>query len=122
MRTATVVLEVFVVAVVLAFIVTLSTGTLEMQVLAAGLVVPIIILSLLFVRYCWRGKAWSYAGAAVLGCIGVALRIVVSTQPDLEVGGGLPLWMTTLYLVLGALVAALNLESFLELRRAAPNA
>jgi hypothetical protein len=120
MRTATVMLEVFVVAIALAFVVTVSTGTIEMQALAAGFVVPIIVLSLLFVRYCRRGKAWSYAGAAVLGGIGVALRVVVSTQPDLEVGGGLPLWVTALYLVLGTLVAVLNLESVLELRRAAP--
>ena len=65
MRTATLLLEIFVVAVVLAFLVTVSTGTFEMQILAAGLIVPIIILSLVFVRYCRRGKAWSYAGASV---------------------------------------------------------
>jgi hypothetical protein len=115
-RTATLLLEVFVVAIALAFLVTVSTGTFEMQILAAGLVVPIIILSLVFVRYCGRGKAWSYAGASVLGAIGAALRVVVSTQPNLEVGGGLPIGVTVFYVVLGTLVALLNFESALELR------
>jgi len=120
-RAATALLEVFVVAVVLAFLVTVSTRTLEMQVLATGLVTPIIIISLVFIRYCRRGKVWSFAGAAVLGAIGVALRLVVSTQPNLEVGGGLPLGVTAVYVALGTLVALLNLESVLELRRIAPN-
>jgi|GEM_PF-2025947 len=121
MRTATALLEIFVVAVVLAFIVTVSTGTFEMQILAAGLIIPIIILSLVFVRYCKKGKAWSYAGASALGASGVALRVIVSTQPNLEVGGGLPLGVTALYIVLGTLVALLNLESVLELRRITPS-
>ena len=121
MKAATALLEIFVVAIVLAFMVTVSTGTFEMQILAAGLVVPIIILSLVFVRYCKKGKAWSYAGASRLGALGVALRVVVSTQPNLEVGGGLPLGVTALYIVLGTLVALLNLESVLELRRITPS-
>ena len=56
LRAATALLEVFVVAVVLAFLLTVSKGTLEMQVLATGLVTPIIIISLVFIRYCRRGK------------------------------------------------------------------
>jgi len=92
-----------------------------MQVLATGLVTPIIIISLVLVRYCRRGKVWSFAGASVLGAIGVALRLVVSTQPNLEVGGGLPLGVTAAYVALGTLVALLNFESVLELRRIAPD-
>ena len=121
MRAATTLLEVFVVAIVLAFLVTVSTGTREMQTLALGLIMPIIVLSLVFVRYCRKGRMWSYAGAAVLGAFGVALRVIVSTQPGLEVGGGLPLGLTALYIALGSLVALLNLESVLELRRTAPD-
>jgi hypothetical protein len=120
MRAATALLEVFVVAIVLALLVTVSKGTLEMQALAAGVVTPIIVLSLVFVRYCRMGKAWSFAGASVLGAFGVVLRVVVSTQPSLEVGGGLPIGVTALYIALGALVALLNLKSVLELRRTAP--
>ena len=121
MRTATALLEVFVFAIVLAFLVTVSTGTSEMQLLAVGLIIPIIVLSLVFIRYCRKGKAWSYAGAAVLGVFGVSLRVVVSTQPNLEVGGGLPVGVTVLYVALGSLVALLNFESVLELRAARPN-
>jgi hypothetical protein len=120
-RAATVLLELFVVAVVLALVVTVSTGTSEMQALAVGLIVPIVILSLVLIRYCRRGKIWSYAGASALGAFGVALRLIVSTQPTLEVGGGLPTWVSALYIALGASVALLNLESVLELRRTARN-
>jgi len=51
-----------------------------------------------------------------LGVVGVALRIVVSTQPNLEVGGELPLCVTVLYIVLGALVALVDFRFVLELR------
>lgn len=116
MRMATLLLEVFVVAVVLAFLVTVATGTFEMRALAAGLIIPIVVLSLAFVHYSRMGRWWSYAGASVLGAFGVALRLIVSTQPSLEVGGGLPLGVDLLYIVLGCLVALLNFESVLELR------
>jgi thiol-disulfide isomerase/thioredoxin len=39
-----------------------------------------------------------------------------STQPSLEVGGGLPIGVTELYIVLGALLALKSYESMLELR------
>jgi hypothetical protein len=48
--------------------------------------------------------------------MGVILRVIVSTQPNLEVGGGLPLGITVLYIVLGALVALKNYEAMLELK------
>jgi hypothetical protein len=120
MRAGTFLLEIFVVAIVVAFLGTVSTGTSEMRILAAGLIVPIIVLSLICIRYCKRGIRWGYAGASVLGVVGVALRVVVSTQPTLEVGGGLPLWVTVVYILLGSLVALLNFESVLELRAARP--
>ena len=73
MRTTITLLEVFVVAVVLAFVVTVASGTLEMQALAAGLIIPIILLSVVFIRYCRLRKFWSFAGATILGVLGVAL-------------------------------------------------
>ena len=116
MKAATALFGVFIVAIVLAFTVTVSTGTLEMQGIAVGLVIPIIILSLVFIRFSIKGKAWSFAGASVLGVFGVAIRLVVSTQPNLEVGGGLPAWVSALYIILGVSVALLNLACVLELR------
>ena len=110
-------MEVFVLAIVLAFTVTFTTGTSEMQILSTGFIAPIVILALIFIRYCRRRKAWSYAGATILGAVGVVLRVAVSTQPNLEVGGGLPIGVTALYIVLGALLALKSYESLLELRK-----
>jgi hypothetical protein len=115
-KAATLLLEVFVVAIVLAFVVTVAAGTSQMQAIAAGLIIPIIVLSIAFVRYCRMGRWWSYAGASVLGALGVALRLMVSTQPGVEVGGGLPLGVDLLYVALGCLVALTNYEAALELR------
>lgn len=117
MKAATALFGVFIVAIVLAFIITVSTGTAEMQAIAAGLVVPIIILSIVFIRFSIKGKEWSFAGASVLGVFGVAIRLIVSTEPNLEVGGGLPVWVSALYVILGVSVALLNLACVLGLRR-----
>jgi len=116
MRSAVVLTELFVVAIVLALLITLSSVSPSAQLLAAGAVAPIIVLSLVFIRYCRRRKLWGYAGASVLGAVGVCLRIAVSTQPSLEVGGGLPLWVSALYIVLGVMVASVNFMAALELR------
>jgi hypothetical protein len=62
-----------------------------------------------------KRKVWSFAGASILGAIGVILRVIVSTQPNLEIGGGLPVGITVLYIVLGALVSLKNYEAMLEL-------
>ena len=117
MRAAVGLLGIFVIAIIFAFLVTLVTGTFEMRLLSAALITPIIILSLVFLYYCRKRRVWSYAGASILGAIGVILRVVVSTQPSLEVGGGLPVGATALYIVLGALVSLKCYESMLELRK-----
>lgn len=116
MKTSIVLLEVFLVAIILALIVTVMNSVFEVQLLAVTLISPIIILTVVFIYYCRKQKVWSYAGASILGIIGVILRVTISTQPNLEVGGGLPIGITVLYIVLGALVALKNYESFLELR------
>jgi hypothetical protein len=115
MRTAIGLLEVFVVAILIALIVTVEDVSSDVRLLAAVSVTPIIILSLVFIYYCRKGRVWSYAGASILGAIGVALRVVISTKPNLEVGGGLPVGVTVLYVVLGALVSLKNYEVVLEL-------
>ena len=111
MKTAIGLLELFVIAIVLAFVATVTTGTMVMQVLAAGLITPIVVVALVFIYYCRRRKIWSYAGATVLGALGVVLRVIVSTQPSLEVGGGLPVGVTVLYIVIGSLVSLKSYES-----------
>lgn len=116
MRAAVALLEVFVVAVLLALAVTVSTVSPAVALLALVSVTPVVALSLVFLHYCRKQKAWSFAGAAVLGAVGVTLRVVVSTRPGLEVGGGLPVGVTVLYIVLGVLVSLKSYESFLELR------
>ena len=61
----------------------------EVQILAITLVSPLIILNIVFIYYCRKRKVWSYAGSSILGALGVILRVIISTQPNLEVGGGL---------------------------------
>ena len=106
----------FLVAIILALIVNVINSVFEVQILAITLVSPIIILNIVFIYYCKRRKVWSYAEASILGVIGVVLRVIISTQPNLEVGGGLPVGITVLYIVLGALVALKNYEAMLELK------
>ena len=116
MRTSIVLLEVFLVAIILALIVTVMNSVFEVQLLAITLISPLIILNVVFIYYCRKRKVWSYAGASILGAIGVIIRVIISTQPNLEVDGGLPIGITVLYIVLGSLVALKNYEAMLELR------
>jgi hypothetical protein len=117
MRSAVGLLELFLVAIILAFLATFATGTTEMRIISVAFITPITILSIVFICYCRRKKVWSYAGASILGALGVILRVAVSTQPSLEVGGELPVGVTALYMVLGALVSLKNYEAMLELRK-----
>ena len=109
-------LEVFVLAIVVALIITVESVPFTVRVLAAGVVSPIIVLSIIFIHFCRKRKIWSFAGSAVLGAVGVLLRILISTQPSLEVGGGLPVGVTVLYIVLGSLVSLKSYESVLDLK------
>ena len=115
MRTSIALLEVFLVAIILALIVTVMNSVFQVQLLAITLISPIIVLNIIFIYFCRKRKVWSYAGASILGAIGVILRVIISTQPNLEVGGGLPVGITAFYIVLGALVALKNYEAMLEL-------
>jgi len=117
MKTAVTLLYVFIIAIVGALVVTLSSVSSNVQIIAVVSVTPILVLSAIFVYFCRKGKAWSFAGASILGALGVILRVVVSTEPNLEVGGGLPAGVTALYIVIGALVALKNYESFTELKK-----
>ena len=116
MKTAIGLLEIFLIAIVVAFVITVAYVPTEVKFIAIGAVSPFVILAVAFIYYCRRGKLWSFAGASILGAAGVLLRVVISTQPNLEVGGGLPVGVTVLYIVIGALVSLINYESVLELR------
>jgi hypothetical protein len=115
MKTSIILLELFLVAILLALIVTVMNSVFEVQILLITLISPLIILNIIFIYYCRKRKLWSYAGASILGAIGIMLRVIISTQPNLEVGGGLPIGITVLYIVLGALVSLKNYEAMLEL-------
>lgn len=108
-------LEIFVFAVLVALIITLESVPFSVRLLATGLVSPIIVLSIIFSYFCRKRKIWSFAGASILGAIGVILRVLISTQSSLEVGGGLPVGVTVLYIVLGSLVSLKSYESVLDL-------
>jgi FtsH-binding integral membrane protein len=117
-RTAMVLLALFLVAVLAALAVTLYSVASSVGILAASVVSPIIGLTLLFLYFERRRRPWSFAGAAFLGMLGVTLRLIVNSQSQLEVGGGLPLWVTVTYVALGSLVVATSLWAILVLRRA----
>ncbi|HXY56808.1 MAG TPA: hypothetical protein VEH01_04250 [Nitrososphaerales archaeon] len=119
-RVATAILELFIAAVVVALAITLSSVSPGVQAIASAAVVPIILVSLILLHYCRRRRPWSFASASALGALGVALRLAVSTQPSLEVGGGLPPIVSALYVTLGALTSLSSFVAFLELRGSKP--
>jgi hypothetical protein len=116
-KLATTLLALFLILVLLALGVTLSSVATSIKVLAAGAVTPIVALSLLFIIFQLRRRPWAFAGAALLGALGVVLRLVINTQPQLEVGGGLPLWVTATYVATGVAVLLTNLWAYLSLTR-----
>jgi len=105
MKAAVALLEVFLVAVVLALLVTVYSVPFVVKFLALALVAPFVAVGFLLVRHCRRGEVWAFAGGAVLGALGVFLRLFINAHPNLEVGGGLPLWVTLAYVVLGGSVS-----------------
>jgi hypothetical protein len=109
-------LEVFLVAIIVALITTVESVSRPVQVLAAVVVSPIIILSIVFIYFCGKRKIWSFVGSSILGALGVIIRVLVSTKPSLEVGGGLPIGVTILYIVLGSMVSLKSYEAVLDLR------
>ena len=119
MKTAISLLYVFLIAIIIAFVITITTVAPNVKILAVVFVVPIATLSMVFIYYCTNGRIWSYAGASILGAIGVVLRVAVSTQPNLEVGGGLPAGVTALYIVLGSLLSLKSYESVIEAKKEA---
>ena len=90
MKAAIGVLYVFIIAIVGALVITVASVPAGVQLLAITAVMPIVALSVIFTYFCRKGKIWSFAGASVLSVLGVILRVIISTQPNLEVGRGLP--------------------------------
>jgi hypothetical protein len=110
-------LIVFLAAVLAALVVTLSSVPPSAQWVAGVVVVPIVGVTALLLWMERSDRRWSYGGAALLGAVGITLRLVVSTRPSLEVGGGLPPVVTVAYVALGALVVGTSLASFLRFGR-----
>lgn len=104
MKAAVVLLYIFLFSVVAALGVTVLNVSAGVRVLALSAVTPLIVLTVMFIYFCGKQRGWSFAGASVLGVVGVGFRVVVSTQPSLEVGGGLPVVVTVFYIVLGTLM------------------
>jgi hypothetical protein len=109
---------VFLAAILVALAITLVSVSPSVRLLAGSVVTPLVVLCLVFLYFEGRRRPWSFVGAAVLGALGVALRLAVNAHPDLEVGGGLPLVVTVVYSVLGTLVAVTSLWAFVSVRRA----
>ena len=117
-RAATILLLLFLIAVLSALAITLDSVAAPVGIVAILVVGPIVILTIFLLYFERRQQPWSFAGAAGLGFLGVTLRVIVNARPQLEVGGGLPLWVTAAYVALGTLVAATSLWAFISLRRA----
>lgn len=98
---AAVCLVLFLCAIVVALILTVELTPPSTKLLASSVVVPVVGLTVVVLYLERKGKRWSYLGAVGLGVFGIALRLIISSQPQLEVGGGLPLGVTIVYLLLG---------------------
>ena len=115
-------LVLFLAAIVTALLVTLVSVAPPVRLLAGSVVLPILALGLFFLYLEGRGRAWSFIGAALLGAVGVSLRLLINAHPDLEVGGGLPLAVTVVYATLGLLLVATSVWAFSATRSATPDA
>ncbi len=106
----------FLVAVLAALGVTLASTPNDVRFLAVALVTPIVVLTSLCLWFSAHGNVWGFTGAGLLGAVGIGLRLAIDTQPSLEVGGGLPLWVTTVYVILGSLVLLTCFASVLQMK------
>jgi hypothetical protein len=113
-RIAIVTLALFLFAVLVALGITLISVSLAARVLAIAAVSPIVALAVIFLLMETQRRPRGFVGGGVLGILGVGLRLVINTQPQFEVGGGLPAWVTAFYLAIGALVIGTSFWAYLE--------
>ncbi len=112
------ILFLFLLAVVLALGVTVWSAPAPAKLVAGLVVVPVVAVTLFLLYLEHRARPLAYLGASVLGVFGVATRIVVSTQPVLEVGGGLPFAVDVAYIALGLAVGGASLWAYVSSRAA----
>jgi hypothetical protein len=96
--------------------ITLASETPSVRLLAGLVVVRIIAPALVILYFAHLGRPWSYVGAAALGAFGVTLRLIVNAQPQLEVGGGLPVAVTVLYTGIGVALVVSSVWAYLKLQ------
>ena len=78
----------------------------------------LIVPNIIFIFFCRRRKAWSYAGALVLGVIAILLQVMITVQEGPNpLAGGPPVGVSALYITLPALICPKSYESILELRK-----
>ncbi len=109
-------LALFLVAVLAALAVTLASAPPSAKLIASVAVVPVVAFAVLLLVFECLGRPWAFSGAAALGALGVALRLVVNTQPSLEVGGGLPIEVTIAYVGLGLALVVTSVWAHLAVR------
>ncbi len=114
---ASTLLLLFLAAILTALAITLWSVALPVKLLAGALVAPVIALSALFLVLELRQRPRGFLGAAALGLVGIVLRLIINTQPQFEVGGGLPIAVTVGYLSLGISVVGSSLWAYVRLSR-----
>ncbi len=109
----------FLIAVVLALGVTLGSVPPSAQLVAGSVVMPVVAITLVLLVFEHRARPWAFLAASALGLLGVAIRLLVSTEPALEVGGGLPLAIEVAYVAHGLAVTGTSSWAYLSERAAA---
>jgi hypothetical protein len=115
-KIATISLILFLAAVLVALGITIASVAIAVRILAVAVVTPILALAITFLIFELQGRARGFVGASVLGILGVGLRLAISTQPQLEVGGGLPEWVSALYIGLGIVLIGTSLWAYVEIQ------
>ena len=109
-------LVLFMLSVAAALAVALLSRPPPVGLLATAVVAPILVLVVVSIH---RGRLRRVRGFVIggdLGAVGVGLWLAIRGQPNLEVGGDIPDWISAVSIIPGILVSFTSLDSILELR------